>query len=229
MAGTGIEVELKARVPDLAALMRVCVAARGRPAFTATQRNQFIDSAVRALDGGKFVLRLRHEMAPASTTTYLTLKGPATKSADGTLSTVPEEEIVIDAALANALQRDASGALDLLTADASCTDARRALVAAAKAAVGDAPLAIVGEFATERTRIDVRFPEGFDGVLELDRVRFPGDQVHHEVEFEVPAGTDPLIAKTAFEALLARAEVVGAAAPGKAKRFFAALRGERLS
>jgi hypothetical protein len=49
------------------------------------------------------------------------------------------------------------------------------------------------------------------------------------VEFEVPAGVDVAIAKAAFEALFRRANVDGVAAPGKAKRFFAALRGERLS
>jgi len=226
---TGTEVELKLRVADLAALMRVCAAANGRPAFTAIQRNQFLDTPKAALDAGRFVLRIREETSPTATTVFLTAKGPAIKSADQTLSHVPEEEIVVDSDGVAALHANPASALSLLESHPSCTPARRALVAAMRSAIGTETLAMAGEFVTERTRVDVAFPEGFDGVLELDRVRFPGDQVHHEVEFEVPAGVDVAKAKAAFEALFRRAGVDGAAAPGKAKRFFAAMRGERLT
>ncbi len=227
--GTGTEIELKLRVPDLAALMRICTAAQGMPAFTAVQRNQYIDTSAGALDKGRFVLRLREERGASSTTTFLTAKGPAMKSADGALSTVPEEEIVVDEADVAALRKNPANAFAMLEGDAGCTDARRALVAAMRAAVGDADVVFAGEFINERTRLDVHFPEGFDGVLELDRVVFPGNQIHHEVEFEVPTGVEPAAAHQAFLALFARADVTGHSAPGKAKRFFAALRGEVLS
>ncbi len=228
-SATGTEIELKLRVDDLAALMRIVVETGARPAFTAIQRNQYLDTSKRGLDRQKFVLRLREESSPESTTVYLTAKGASKKSADGTLSSVAEEEIVVSSSEAAAIVATPSLAFELLADDADATDARRALVQAMREAAGDESLAFVGEFLNERTRIDVDFPEGFHGVLELDRVRFPGDQIHHEVEFEVPAGTEAHVAKKAFEALFVRAGVVGRAAPGKAKRFFQALRGEKLS
>jgi uncharacterized protein YjbK len=230
MTGTpGTEVELKLRVDDLAALMRICVATGVAPAGTAVQHNSYLDTIDRALDAGRFVLRVRRESALSQTTTYLTAKGPSTRSADGVLSTVAEEEIELSEGDVVALETDPSCALSILESAADATPARRALVAAMRAACGGRALVVVGGFVNERTRLDVTFPEGFAGVLELDRTHFPGNQVHHEVEFEVPASVDPAQAAAAFAALFARAGVVGRASPGKAKRFFAALRGERLS
>ena len=228
-ATPGTEVELKRRVDDLAALMRVCTVAEAKPQHTAIQRNRYLDTEDRRLDGGRFVFRLREERTPGDTQIFLTAKGPSQKSADGTLSTVAEEEIVVDQAAARAIEGNGLLAFDFLLKAADCTDARRALVASMRASVGDGTLDIVGGFTNERTRIDVHFPEGIRGVLELDRVHFPGDQIHHEVEFEIPGDVDVDAAKAAFEALFVRAGVRGIAAPGKAKRFFAALRGERLS
>lgn len=230
MAGpTGTEVELKLRVADLAALMRICVASGGLPAFTAVQKNQFLDTADRALDRGRFVLRLREEHGNGTTTTYLTAKGPSVKSQGGALSTVAEEEIELPASDVLALRATPSLALHTLENAADTTPARRALVDAMRTAIEGRALAFVGAFVTERTRLDVHFPEGFDGVLELDRVLFPGDQIHHEVEFEIPHDVDHALAADAFRALFARAGVEGRSAPGKAKRFFAALRGESLA
>ncbi|MBM4280562.1 MAG: CYTH domain-containing protein [Deltaproteobacteria bacterium] len=230
----GTEIELKLRVDDLAALMRVCVAAGAAPAFTAVQRNEFLDTAERALDAQRFVLRLRSERSPSMTTSYLTAKGPSQKSADGALSHAPEQEIVVAGEVAEALRAGRADPLQVLEGAADTNDVRRALVARMRAAAGAAPLRLVGGFSTERTRLSVRFPAtataaAFDGVLELDRVHFPGEQVHHEVEFEIPAGVAIEDARAGFDALLARAGVVGRAAPGKASRFFRALKGERLN
>jgi uncharacterized protein YjbK len=230
---TGTEIELKLRVDDLAALMRVCVAAGALPAFTAVQRNEYLDTAARSLDAKKFVLRLRVETSPSSSTTYLTAKGPAKKSADGALSHAPEQEIVVDDAVAVALRSGSADALQVLADAGGSTPARQALVDAMREATSGAPLQLVGGFTNERTRLDVTFPAtatapAFSGVLELDRVTFPGDQVHHEVEFEVPSDVDVVVARAAFDALFARAGVVGRSAPGKATRFFRALQGERL-
>jgi uncharacterized protein YjbK len=224
----GTEVELKLRVDDLAALMRICVAAGSSPAFTAVQKNEYLDTAERALDGGRFVLRLREERGRGATSTFLTAKGPAVRSQDGALSTVAEEEIELGDGDVVALRSEPSLALQLLEAAPDATPARRALVSAMRAAIGPQPLQFVGAFVNERTRLDVAFPEGFAGVLELDRTHFPGDQVHHEVEFEIPHGVDHDLASSAFRALFVRAGVEGRTAPGKAKRFFAALRGESL-
>ena len=154
---TGTEVELKLRVDDLAALMRIVVACEARPAFTAVQRNRYFDTSKRGLDKSKFVLRLREESSPGNTTVFVTAKGASKKSADGTLSHVPEEEIVISGTERDAVLERPALAFELLADDADATDARRALV------------------------------------------------------------------------LFKRANVVGRSAPGKAKRFFSALRGEKLS
>lgn len=230
MAGPGrTEVELKLRVEDLAALMRLCVAAGGSPAFTAVQKNQYLDTADGALDRGRFVLRLREEHGHGVTQTFLTAKGPGLRTEEGVLSTVAEEEIELIDSDVLALRDQPSRALHLLEDATDATPARRALVAAMREAIAGRPLAFVGAFINERTRLDVTFPEGFSGVLELDRTLFPGDQVHHEVEFEVPHDVDPAVAAAAFRALFARAGVDGRTAPGKAKRFFAALRGESLA
>jgi uncharacterized protein YjbK len=229
----GTEIELKLRVDDLAALMRICLAAGAPPAFTAVQRNEFLDTADRRLDAQRYVLRLRREQDPQTTTTYLTAKGPSQKSADGALSRVAEQEIAVDDAVADALRAGRADPLQVLADAPGGTDARAALVAAMRGVGGGAAVGLVGGFTTERTRLPVRFPAdgdrpAFDGVLELDRVTFPGDQVHHEVEFEVPPGVDVDVARAAFDALFARAAVTGRAAPGKASRFFRALQGERL-
>lgn len=227
-AKPGTEVELKLRVNDLAALMRICVAAGALPTSTATQRNQYLDTRDQRLDQGRFVLRLREESAGDDRQVFLTAKGPAQKSADGTLSVVPEEEIEVSADVAAGIRDGAVDAFAVLVGAAGSTAARVALVDRMRAAAGGA-VVVVGEFVNERTRVEVAFPEGFTGVLELDRTRFPGDQVQHEVEFEIPAGVDVDVAKAAFEALFARAGVVGRPAPGKASRFFKALKGERLA
>lgn len=224
--GTGTEIELKLRVADLAALMRICVAANAKPAETAVQKNQYLDTPGRGLDQKRLVLRLREESAPSSTKTYLTAKGTAKKSADGTLTHVPEEETEVSVDVAAAIRAGQQDALALLD---NGSDARRALVKSMRDAAGSDALGIVGGFTNERTRVDVDFPEGFRGTLELDRVVFPGDQIHHEVEFEVPGDVDPHQAKAAFEALFVRAGVEGRAAPGKANRFFKALKGEKLA
>jgi uncharacterized protein YjbK len=223
----GTEVELKLRVDDLAALMRICVAAGALPSSTATQRNQYLDTSAKTLDAARFVLRLREESTATSRVFFLTAKGPAIKSKDGMLTQVPEEEIQLADDEASAVRAGRADPLALLLAH-DATPARADLVGRMRAAVGDAIVGLAGEFINERTRLSVAFPEGFSGVLELDRVVFPGNQIHHEVEFEVPAGVDVDVAQRAFQALFARASVTGRPAPGKASRFFKALRGEVL-
>jgi uncharacterized protein YjbK len=225
----GTEIEFKLRVDDLAALMRICIAARAAPSFTVVQRNEYLDTATRSLDAAKLVLRLREERSPAATTFFLTAKGPARKQNGGTLTEVAEQEVVVSVELAADLRSGRADALVALLDAPGCTPARESLVSALRAATGGAPLVLVGGFTNERTRLDVAFPEGFSGVLELDRVTFPGDQVHHEVEFEVPSDVDIARAQGAFAALFERASVTGRPAPGKASRFFRAQRGEKLA
>jgi CYTH domain len=226
-AGTGTEVELKLRVPNLSSLMAIAVAANGRIEPTAVQDNIFLDTAENDLARIRHVLRVRTERTPALTTATVTMKGASQKSRDGMLTIVPEEEVEFDPKLVERVIWGKTNPLDLL-AQEPCTEARTAMVKAARDVVGGRMIRAIGGFQNERTRIHTDFPEGFHAVLELDRVFFPRAQVHHEVEMEVPVGVDPKVAQAALEALFARAGIRGTTSLGKAKRFFLALEGETL-
>ena len=223
---SGREIELKLRVEDLAALMRIAQVAGGTPERTAHQTNSFFDTDDRALGVTGLVLRLREERVEASTRFFLTGKGPGTR--DGSLTNVIEEEIEIDPATAKAL-REGADPIAPLDVD---PPSRRAVVAAMRRALGGRAPHIIGTFMNERVRLPTTLSVGgadVPVVLELDRVSFPGGVTHHEVEMEVPTGVDPHAAADAFHALFGRAGVVGRVSPGKARRLFAALRRELTS
>ena len=231
---SGREVELKLRVEDLAALMKIAIAAAQMsgavPHPTITQTNAFFDTPDRALGARGLVVRVREERTRTSAKWFVTAKGPGQRS--GTLTDVLEEEVEIDEAKAKAIRAGADPVLALDGGPAS----RQSIVSFIRNTLQGRPIVLVGQFQNERTPIDVTMPlEGgasFHAVLELDRTRFPpsaaGEQVHHEVEMEIPPGVAPEAAARSLEALFRRAGVVGRSAPGKARRFFAAVRGERL-
>jgi hypothetical protein len=223
---SGREVELKLRVEDLAALMTIAIAAGGKPEPTARQENAFYDTPDRALGADGLVLRLRAETVRKKTRWFITGKGPGTRA--GSLTSVREEEIEIDAATSKSI-KTGEDMLALLEKDGA--PSRKAIANAMRRAASGKEMVRIGSFINERTRLPVTLTEGsvrFDAVLELDRTLFPGDQVHHEVEMEVPEGVDPDVASRAFEALFKRAGVNGRVSAGKARRFFAALRGESI-
>lgn len=232
---SGREVELKLRVDDLAALMRVAIAAfqqsGGLPHPTITQTNAFFDTPDRALGARGLVVRLREERTRTSARWFVTAKGPGQRS--GTLTDVLEEEVQIDEARAKAIRAGSDPVAALDGGPAS----RQNIVGFIRHTLQGRPIVLVGQFLNERTPVDVTLPlEGsavFHAVLELDRTRFPptasgAEQVHHEVEMEIPEGVDADAAARALDDLFRRAGVVGRRAPGKARRFFAAVRGERL-
>lgn len=219
----GREIELKLRVEDLAALIRIAQVAGGVPERTAHQTNSFFDTDDRAMGVTGLVLRLREERVDTQTRFFLTGKGPGTR--DGSLTNVVEEEIEIDPGTARALREGADPTVPLDVDPQS----RRNIVAAMRRSLGDAKPHIIGTFTNERVRLPTKLVvAGVDVavVLELDRVSFPGGIIHHEVEMEVPAGVDPRAAADAFHALFQKAGVVGRVSPGKARRLFAALRRE---
>jgi uncharacterized protein YjbK len=223
---SGREVELKLRVDDLAALIKIAIASGGTPQPTARQTNAFFDTPDRALGMRGLVVRLREETTSGRTVWFVTAKGPGHRS--GSLTDVVEEEIEIDPAKAKAML---AGALDPITVLEGGTAARQTLVQALRNALAGRPAVLLGRFQNERTRVPAELEADgvrFQAVLELDRTSFPNEQVHHEVEMEVPGHVKPETASRAFEALFARAGVVGRLSPGKARRFFAALRGERF-
>jgi hypothetical protein len=244
---SGREIELKLRVDDLAGLMRIAIASGGLPEGTVVQRNSFYDTPDRLLGSRGLVVRVRREYpsAPPSNRaqakiaresgegipvrTFVTAKGPGQR--DGQLTAVREEEVEIDD---DDFKRIVGGEVDpvsFLEKETGSTESRRVLVGAIRSTLAGRKTGHVGEFVNERTRIPVKLGKAgseFHAVLELDRTRFPGEQVHHEVEMEVPEGVDNDVAGRAFDDLFSRAGVAGRTAAGKARRFFAALRGERL-
>lgn len=229
---TGREVELKLRVDDLAALIKVAIAAKGRVHNTVVQTNAFFDTPDRALGARGLVVRLREERETATHRTrhFVTAKGPGNRN--GHLTDVLEEEVEIDDARAKAIRAGADPIAPLEGGPPS----RQSIVGFLRSTLAGRPAVLVGQFQNERTRVDVELwadTRKFHAVLELDRTRFPPtkdgvEQVHHEVEMEVPDGVDPQLAARALDELFRQAGVVGRTAPGKARRFFAALRGERL-
>jgi hypothetical protein len=232
---SGREVELKLRVDDLAALMKIAVAANGKIHPTITQTNAFFDTPDRALGARGLVIRLREERTKTSAKWFVTAKGPGQRS--GNLTDVLEEEVEIDEARARQMR---SGALDPITAleREGGPASRQSIVSFLRNTLAGRAAVLIGTFINERTCVDAELsaaaaPEQkFHATLELDRTRFPPrdgvEQVHHEVEMEIPTGVDHAMASRALDELFARAGVAGRGAPGKARRFFAALRGERL-
>lgn len=224
--GGGREVELKLRVDDLASLMRIAAASGGTPQPTVIQTNAFFDTPDRAMGMRGLVVRVRGERGPSGTLWFVTAKGPGSRN--GSITDVAEEEVRVDASRAKEML---AGRLDPISALEGGDAARQAVVNALRHALDGRPAIFLGKFQNERTRIPVELAtEGarFQAVLELDRTSFPNDQVHHEVEMEVPPQVSPQLALQAFQELFARAGVRGRVSPGKARRFFAALRGERV-
>ncbi len=232
MGATGTEVELKLRVDDLSALMRIGIASGGTPAPTAYQDNNYLDTPARDLLRIGVTLRLRCERTSDAAHYTLTAKSPVASTAAATdgLTVVQEEEVDVDADVAAELL---AGQGDALACLAGGSASRAALVARLRALLAGQRLIVIGRLRNERIRVPVqlRAPSGvtFACVLELDRSMFPGDQTHHEVELEVPDGVSTADAAAALHALFARAGVKGRTSRGKASRFFAALGGETLT
>ncbi|MCP4502882.1 MAG: CYTH domain-containing protein [Deltaproteobacteria bacterium] len=229
-----VEIEFKFRVTNEAELATLEEAAGGERLHQVAQHNTFLDTPTSSLDKAKLVLRLRSEGEVGIKPTYtLTAKGPGKKSAGGTLSKKAEEEIEIDEPVAKALLDGTSEktALEIL-GEPPCSASRTSLLEDLKNARGDAAIKPIGAFANLRTRVKCALPTGENDdvitlLLEFDRTTFPGEQHHFEVEVEVDE-KDTAPAGLAMRLLLKNAEIDGRAAPGKAKRFFRALRGESI-
>jgi uncharacterized protein YjbK len=174
------------------------------------QINTFFDTASRALRQQRMTLRVRDESGGFT----VTLKG-GNKAGKGSLSMRPEEEVDVERSRAEAYLSGAANPLEAFVPSP-------ALVDAARAAIGGAPLLNLGSFANERTRVDCKLL-GVPVVLELDRTSFPGGVTHHEVELEVPDGVDAAALGDALQALFAKAGAASRPANGKAARFFGLL------
>ncbi len=216
----GLEREFKLRLPSAAAALALRCELGGPAAEPSLQINHFFDTPARDLGRARIGLRLREEGGAAS----LTLKGPG-PSDGGALASRPEEELALDPGTARALLAGERSPLAVLAASALGTSA---LVRRARELVGNAgALVRLGAFENERVRVGpLRFPPGSAGpplVFEFDRTTFPGEQVEHELELELPEGADADEIERALAALLARVAVPLEPAPSKAVRFLRAL------
>lgn len=226
MTSSGHEIELKLRVADGAALRAVEAAAGGEKAPAVRQVNHFFDGASRVLRAHSFGLRLRDEEGRF----FLTAKGPSAKGASGALSSRPEEELEIDAALAARILGASESPLDVLERSVTSRSGA-ALCLSLRHLLGDEALTYIGAFENLRTRVTTRLPSAagpLDVVLELDETHFPHGHVHFEVELELDGAVDAAIVERALRDLLHLAGVEGFPSRGKASRFFAALDGHRI-
>ena len=218
------EIEFKYKLPSAQALSAVEAAASGERLSQVTQVNHFFDTEDFALNRAKLVLRLRQE----GERFVLTGKGPAQESADGLLTTKVEEEEEVSAATARALLAGERAALEVLRQSGKAPSRQKLCEAMDRARAGR-PLTEVGQFTNVRTKVAHHLRSvGEDVVLECDETTFPGGVTHYEVEVEIGASTDAAAAAKELEALLRRAGATLESAPSKAKRFFAALAGERI-
>ncbi|MBX7117195.1 MAG: CYTH domain-containing protein [Myxococcaceae bacterium] len=225
MTGKGKETEFKFRVDSQGDLDAVAKASGATGGSAVHQENHFFDTPERLLDQNKYVLRLRQE----NSTFFLTAKGPSTKQ-QGTLTEKAETEREITSAQAAAIREGQQSVLAVL-AQAPLGEDERPLVQKIQRLVNGFHLVHAGSFSNERLRLTVPLEvagQETDVTLELDRTTFPGEVVHYEVEVEVPPTVDAEALGHALTALFERAQVKTRHGPGKAKRFFAAMRGEKI-
>ncbi len=226
MTGKGKETEFKFRVDNQGDLDAVAKASSATGAQAVHQENHFFDTKERLLDKNKYVLRLRQE----DSTFFLTAKGPSSSHQHGALTAKAETEREINLAQATTIRDGRQSALKVL-AEMPLEPDEKPLVDQMTKLLGATPLVHAGSFSNDRSRLTVPLQVGGQNVpviLELDRTTFPGAVVHYEIEVEVPSTVDADGLGQALTALFERAQVKTRNGPGKAKRFFAAMRGEKI-
>ncbi|HZH02628.1 MAG TPA: CYTH domain-containing protein [Myxococcaceae bacterium] len=219
--GTSREEEFKFRLPSEAALNAVAAAAGG-PGTRTVQTNHVFDTADLDLFRSGFRLRLRQE----SGTWTLAAKGSKEPSEFKSLKRKVEVERPVSERLARELIAGRRSPLEALQSHGALNTADRAWVQALARRLGAKPVAHLGRFTNERTRIPARLPaqEGDVRVtLELDRTQLPGGRVDFEAEVELPPGAEPKRVEGALRGLFHRAGVKPESSSGKVKRFFEAL------
>lgn len=226
MTGKGKETEFKFRVSSQADLDAVAQTAKATSTKAVHQENHFFDTKDRLFDKNKFVVRLRQE----DSSFFLTVKGPSSTHQQGALTAKAETEREITAAQATDIREGKQSALQVL-AEMPLEADEKPLVEQMTKLLGATPLVYAGGFSNDRSRLTVPLHVGTQHapvVLELDRTTFPGAVVHYEIEVEVPPALDADALGQALTALFAKAKVPTSNGPGKAKRFFAAMRGEKI-
>lgn len=218
------ETEFKFRVASQADLDSVARTLGIPDTHRVHQENHFFDTSDTLLNRNKYVLRLRKEGSQY----FLTAKGPSVRSTDGLLSAKPETERAIDTRRAKAILEGRRSALEVLSRTWLAPD-ERVVLGEIRKLLGSQSPGYIGSFSNERTRIEA--PLSAQGqpllvTLELDRTTFPRNVVHYEIEVEVPAHADAVALGEVLKDLFVKAKVKTEAGPGKATRFFAALKGQ---
>ena len=205
--------------------------------MVADQSHHFFDTRDRALDRARIGVRLRETGARLR----LTVKSDPVHAADpgAPRDAMVTRRVELEATISrDAFERALADGLDLTPwvaswrAGPSARDPDVARVLDTLGGVGR--LETFGAFRNERTtgQLDLGSADREVRVeVELDRTRFPGDRLDHELEIELDARTDEAEARAIREAVLDRLAEMGiraTAAPSKLERFRDALdRGDR--
>jgi uncharacterized protein YjbK len=222
----GKEVELKLRLATRPDPERLRSASQGDSPTTVTQRNTFFDTPSMALNKRKYVVRVREEAGRF----FVTAKGPEVITESTSIASRVEEEIEVQPAVAEDIDAGMRNPLEPLEHGGP---SQQELARTIDGIADHQPLVRVGSFVNERTRIVSR--SQIDGrevrlCLELDQTTFPGAVTHHELEVEIPEGIDRQSVRKEVDRVLREADARVDPGPleSKAKRFFAALRGETI-
>jgi len=223
------ERELKFKIPDAESFQRLLQTAAGEKEPPSTvQRNHIFDTPERDLFRSGYRLRLREEDGRW----LLTAKGPKIRDDSSSESKIehahPEVESLLSAEAARTLVEGIGSPLEALAKAAGLDGADRAWAVALAKRFEQAPIGHLGMFQNERFRVPWQIlnpstGESIHCTLELDRTRFPGGRLDHELEVEVPAGVEAGILEHEIRRWLEDAGVMPEPSSGKAKRFFKAL------
>jgi uncharacterized protein YjbK len=218
---TPIETEFKFLVEDERAFDALAAHVGLELGAPLTQNNHFFDTAEGLLRRARYALRLRLEPGRAR----LTAKGPAQQGAGETdLAVRPEEEIELDAEVANAILRGGLSPLEAFEERGG--DSR--LLLSIRGLVGERALLPIGSFLNHRRLlgpVPLACGSGeIPAIFELDRTEFSGGRVDCEIEVEVEHDASPAC-REALHALLADAGVAWRPSRSKVERMFEAAGG----
>ncbi len=221
------EREFKLGIPDEVSFDRLLAVAGGQREEPVEQVNHFFDTAKEGLRTRSIGLRIRREAGRF----ILTLKGPAsTETGTALLSERCELESEFPAVEAEATLAGEKSALDLLSyleALPGSDSTTEALLAGVREAAADSPLAWIGAFSNQRTRVrtSLELESGrLPVTLEFDCTYFAEDDVRREVELEIGGGVSIEAVEAALCAFFEREGVMPAPTTSKLAYFSERLR-----
>lgn len=235
----GVEVEFKLRVAHPEDLDAIARAADAQLDAGVRQVNHFFDTSDLRLRRAGVAVRLRVEGERRILTVKAKKRAPksgfspqkAVEREASALAVRIEEETDVDHVLAAQLLNGELPMLGVLVRWSARVDEEtqhrlRTLLDRVSIALQGEPLTRYGQFSNVRRRgVWQSGPHRL--ILECDTATF-GDEVHHEIEVEVPDGASAETVEQAFYGLFMKAGVASMPSVGKASRFFAAQAGAAL-